>query len=77
VKCQSHGLSETSLTSLLEALVKEQEGFNYTVSHDLRPLLRHINSFSAILSEEVGSDTPSNAMIICSASVVPVRKWVG
>ncbi len=43
-------------TAELGALLKEQEAFNYTVSHDLRAPLRHINSFSVILREELGQD---------------------
>ena len=59
-------------TAQLETLLKEQEAFNYTVSHDLRAPLRRINSFSAILREELGPDiTPAGSQClerICAAS---------
>lgn len=41
-------------TQELAAALKEAEGFNYSISHDLRAPLRAISSYSGILLEEAG-----------------------
>nr|WP_239027015.1 PAS domain-containing protein [Geomonas oryzisoli] len=59
-------------TSQLVAAKKEIESFSYSVSHDLRAPLRHINSYSSILVEEYGESLPEDARYylerICTAS---------
>jgi len=43
-------------TADLEAAMREQESFSYTVSHDLRAPLRHLNSYCTILAEDHGRE---------------------
>ena len=48
-------------TLSLQRALREHESFSYSISHDLRSPLRHINSYVAILAEDFGDLLPPNA----------------
>ncbi|MEW6054076.1 MAG: ATP-binding protein [Nitrospirota bacterium] len=48
-------------TAALEASVKEQQDFSYSISHDLRAPLRHINSYAELLNESLSGSLDENS----------------
>ncbi len=48
-------------TRQIEEANQELEAFNYSVSHDLRSPLRHIDGYSAMIAEDYGDELPETA----------------
>ena len=59
-------------TAELESALQDQESFSYSLSHDLRVPLHHINGYCTILIEDYGADLNSEAQgylnKICASS---------
>jgi signal transduction histidine kinase len=58
----------------LESVNKELEAFTYSVAHDLRAPLRHIQGFSVVLAEEFGPQLPSAATEFLNRIVAGTRR---
>src|SRR5882757_7479986 len=58
----------------LEEANKELESFSYSVSHDLRAPLRHINAFSRLLQEQFSTQLPAEAQRLLATVITGGRQ---
>jgi len=63
-------------TAELESANKELEAFSYSVSHDLRAPLRHIDAFSRMLADSA-KDLPENTRLYLKRITDSVRRMNG
>jgi signal transduction histidine kinase len=64
-------------TAELERLNMEAEGFNYSISHDLRTPLRTINATSQMLLGEYGDKLPENARFLLERQALAANRLAG
>jgi PAS domain S-box-containing protein len=58
----------------MEATNKELEAFSYSISHDLRAPLRHINGFANILGTEFSDQVPEEARLYLERITTSAKK---
>jgi PAS domain S-box-containing protein len=61
-------------TSQLESVNKELEAFSYSVSHDLRAPLRHVNGYAELLSEQCQKELPEKGLHYLEEIIDSIRQ---